>query len=207
MKIDNIHILTTILILLILIVIFVCVFYFYKNTKNTHDNLIINKSNKTHDTVLYVHQPYTYNSSTKSSDTKSSGTSIQQNDIINKIQNNIINKIQNMKEVSNINYNVTNMGIKCNTYKDCHDGLVCANNTCKRVIPTYPYKTMEYDTNESIKKTSKSASTVSNYNISYLGEQCGGIVKNLPGNTCDHDLLCTSTNLSNIATGTCEKVY
>jgi hypothetical protein len=102
-----------------------------------------------------------------------------------------------MKDVSNIKLKIPIIGSKCDITKDCSTGLLCANKMCKRIIPTYSYKTMAYYNNNK--------SVVSNYNSSGLGQQCGGIVKNLPGNTCNGmNILCVSDNLLNTTTGTCE---
>jgi hypothetical protein len=132
--------------------------------------------------VLYVTQPYTYK------ETPASVSTYPPNDMVN--------NIQKMKEVSNIQLKIPTIGTKCDLTKDCSIGLVCANKMCKRIIPTYSYKIMAYYNNKSI---------VSNYNTSELGQQCGGIVKNLPGNTCNNsNLVCVSDNLLNTTTGTCE---
>jgi hypothetical protein len=141
------------------------------------------------DKVLYVTQPYTYK------ETPASVTTTYP-------PNDMVNNIQKMKEVSNIQLKIPAIGTKCDITKDCSTGLVCANKMCKRIIPTYSYQRMAYYDDKSV---------VSNYNTSGLGQQCGGIVKNLPGNTCNNsnlgdlgDLMCVSDNLLNTTTGTCE---
>ena len=203
MELDELHISsTTYMILIIIFICFVIVFvkliFFSKRLhKRTHlhdDNV--------HDNVLYVHQPYTYNETTQVNNKQ-----IPKNDIVN--------NIQNMKTISNINLNVPTVGVNCNITKDCSNGLVCANNLCKRVIPTYPYKILSYD-NTIVPGTQNNSTTIiSNYNTSSLGQQCGGIIKNLPGNICNNsgsssgskgDLVCVSTSLLNTASGTCELV-
>ena len=144
--------------------------------------------------VLYVTQPYTYKE-TPETTPGASVTTYPPNDMVN--------NIQKMKEVSNIQLKIPAIGTKCDITKDCSTGLVCANKMCKRIIPTYSFQTMAYYNNNK--------SVVSNYNTSELGQQCGGIVKNLPGNTCNNsnigdlgDLMCVSNNLLNTTTGTCE---
>ena len=194
MELDELHISsTTYMILIIIFICFVIVFvkliFFSKRLpKRTH----LHDDNVHDDNVLYVHQPYTYNETTPVNNKQ-----IQKNDIVN--------NIQNMKTISNINLNVPTVGVNCNISKDCSNGLVCANNLCKRIIPTYPYK--------SYGNTTVKGSIISNYNTSSLGQQCGGITKNLPGNICDNsgsgskgNLVCVSTSLLNTASGTCELV-
>ena len=184
----------------IYILIFVCFIFilqfiahsFYSDSRvsQLYTNETVNNNN-----VLYVTQPYTYKETTE---TPTPVTTYPPNDMVN--------TVQKMKEVSNIKLKIPTIGTKCDITKDCSTGLLCANKICKRIIPTYSYKTMAYYNNNK--------SVVSNYNSSGLGQQCGGIVKNLPGNTCNGmnigdlgdpgNLVCVSDNLLNTTTGTCE---
>jgi hypothetical protein len=183
----------------IYILIFVCFIFilqfiahsFYSDSRvsQLYTNETVNK-------VLYVTQPYTYKETTE----------IPGAPVTTYPPNDMVNTVQKMKEVSNIKLKIPTIGTKCDITKDCSTGLLCANKICKRIIPTYSYKKMAYYNNNK--------SVVSNYNTSELGQQCGGIVKNLPGNTCNGmnigdlgdsgNLVCVSDNLLNTTTGTCE---
>jgi hypothetical protein len=173
-------------------------------------------------TLLFVNQPYVFYDQNQSNQQTQilTPTPIQitypPNDLVNTINNQKTSKIYQQ-----VSYKKTTLSSMCKSSKDCEDGLVCAGNnnttgnllpvdyTCKRVIATMPcnnYSCMNPYQKQKIKITANTQiDPNTTFNISGLGEFCGGNTLNIIGNICNTtgNLICASDNITSTSSGIC----
>ena len=176
-------------------------------------------------TLLFVNQPYVFYDQNQSNDKNQSNQQTQStpipvtyppNDLVN-----IINNQKTSKEYKQVSYKKTTLSSICKSSKDCEDGLVCAGNnntsgnflpvnyTCKRVISTMPcnhYSCMNPYIKQNINMTANTKTNSNTaFNISNLGDFCGGSTRNIIGNICNTtgNLICVSDNIISTSSGIC----
>ena len=169
-------------------------------------------------TLLFVNQPYVFYYQNQSNQQTQISTptpiTYPPNDLVN-----IINNQKTSKVYQQVSYKKTTLSSVCKSSKDCEDGLVCAGNnnttgnflpvdyTCKRVIATMPcnnYSCMNPYQKRKINNSGVQNNTTT-FNISGLGEFCGGNTRNIIGNICstNGNLICASNNITSTSSGIC----
>lgn len=184
-------------------------------------NLIIPVSHEY--SSLFVNQPYVFYKTTQN-DKKQSLSLPSVSTTPTPPPNDLLNIINNQKKTNvyeQISYKKTTLASICKSSKDCEDGLVCAGNnntsgnllpidyTCKRIITTIPCNNYSCMNPLEREKNKITQNTVLNrniiYNISELGEFCGGNTLNITGNTCNKNknLICASDSINSTSAGIC----
>ncbi|NDA63677.1 MAG: hypothetical protein EBX50_16845 [Chitinophagia bacterium] len=164
-------------------------------------------------TLLFVNQPYVFydqNQPTQLQISTSIPITYPPNDLVN-----IINNQKTSKEYKQVSYTKTTLGSTCKSSKECEDGLICGGNnntsgnllpveyTCKRVIATMPCN--HYSCINPYIKQNINIKDNTTFNISELGDFCGGNTGNIIGNTCNTNgnLICLSDNIISTSSGIC----
>lgn len=132
--------------------------------------------------------------------------------------NDLINNIMK-KNYTNIEYKTTNLGDKCESSKDCPDGLSCVfdgkNKYCAKEIPLFKCTSKSCMLTETFGEKCisngdnqycvKKPSLLYNQKIHNLGESCGKS-QTILDDLCAENLKCMSNNLNNNVQGICSQI-
>jgi hypothetical protein len=133
-------------------------------------------------------------------------------------KNDLINNVMK-KNYKNIEYKTTNLGDKCDSSKDCSDGLSCVfdgkNKYCAKEIPLFKCTSKSCSLTETFDEKCisdgkkqycvKRPSLLYNQKINNLGQSCGKS-QTILQDLCSDNLKCMSKDLTDNVQGICSRI-